>query len=148
MSKSRKSIIKSLGAKKKRRTIKNSISTAKFKEITMPSEIMEQIFDETAKMGYETEEETEYSDNKKIYNSEIYISIKRAMSEKRYGKQLFTDRQREIFELMYIKGLTQKETADYLGLNTSTIRTTRINIFKKIKNKISYDFTYTEKDQD
>lgn len=133
--------------KKTRRTIKDKIQAARIKELPMPSELMEQLFDETTKIGYETEEEAEYRTKKNEYNSDIFRKIKKIIlkresrhSDSPRGMLDFTEHQKKVFELMYIKDLTLSQVSAILGITSSNVRKTRQRIFGKIKKLVQYDF--------
>lgn len=127
--------------KKSIRTILNKSSLgnpmlqSRMNEIPMPQELMEHIFDSSTRIGYETEEEAEYRLRKEEYNRSIMKKIR---------KLDFTDRQREIFDLMYRQGLSMTETARLLGVIPTTIQEIKEAIFRKIKKGIEYDFSETE----
>lgn len=142
---------RSLKNSKKRRTVKNVLQESRNKEIPMPSELMEQLFDETTKIGYESEEELEYKNSKKEYNSEIYKKIKKVIFGKRsrykdspYGALAFTERQKEVFELMYIKGFTLSQVATYLNITSGGVGKIRSQIFEKIKKLVAYEFRFED----
>lgn len=111
---------------------------SKSKEIPIPFEVLEQIFDESGGMWYETEEEREYREQKEDYNKSIISQIK---------KINFTDRQKQIFLLMYKEGLSLTETARKLGEPITTIQTVKNDIIKKIKREIRYEFKYQEEQE-
>lgn len=48
--------------------------------------------------------------------------------------EVLTPREREIYDLLYIKNLSPKRSAEVLGISESTIRNTGSNIKTKIKN--------------
>jgi RNA polymerase sigma factor (sigma-70 family) len=121
--------------KNKKISIGNSILQSKIQEIPMPQELMEQIFDASKKIGYETEEEAQLRNEKEIYNKSILRQIK---------KIALTARQREIMSLLYSEGLTLTSAADRLGVKIGTIQEIRDAAIKKIKAKIKYDFKYRE----
>jgi RNA polymerase sigma factor (sigma-70 family) len=119
----------------KKKLSEKSLRQSKFKEISMGSDSIDELFDSSKRIGYETEDERDYREQKEDYNKTIMKLIK---------KLNFTDRQREIFNLMYVKNLTLTETAKKLNIKIESVNTTRKLFIKKIKNKIHYDFNYNE----
>lgn len=130
----------------KKRVIRNAITQARFQEVPMPLELMAQIFDETSKIGYETEPEREYRQKKEDYNEIILDKIKKLINKKRYGHNIFTDRQRQVFELMYIKGLTVTQAAKALGVSRQMTFKVKKELIVKMREAIVYDFNFSEKD--
>lgn len=121
--------------KNKRASLGNPLLQSKIQEIPMPQELMEHIFDSSTRINYETPEEAEYRIKKEEYNRSIMKKIR---------KVDFTDRQREVFELMYRRGLSMTETAAHLGVIPTTIQEIKEAIFRKIKKSVEYDFNYPE----
>ncbi len=121
--------------KNKKISIGNSILQSKIQEIPMPQELMEQIFDASKKIGYETEEEAQLRNEKEIYNKSVLRQIR---------KVPLTPRQKEIMQLLYSEGLTLTSAAERLGVKIGTIQEIRDAAIKKIKAKIKYDFKYHE----
>lgn len=50
-----------------------------------------------------------------------------------------TDRQKEILSLVYVKQMTDKEIAQYLGITQQAVSKTRKNVIKKIRKENSHD---------
>lgn len=50
-----------------------------------------------------------------------------------------TDRQKEILSLVYVRQMTDKEIAQYLGISQQAVQKTRKNVIKKIRKGISHD---------
>ncbi|SES10480.1 sigma-70 family RNA polymerase sigma factor [Psychrobacillus sp. OK032] len=50
-----------------------------------------------------------------------------------------TDRQKEILSLVYVKQMTDKEIAQYLGITQQAVSKTRKNIIKKVRKEITHD---------
>lgn len=121
--------------KKKKISIGNSLLQSKIQEIPMPQELMEQMFDASKRIGFETEEETDYRKQKEQYNKSMLKLIK---------KVKLTDRQREIMELLYTQGMTLTSAAERLGVKIGTIQEIRDAAIVKIKAKIRYNFSYSE----
>lgn len=121
--------------KKKKVSLGNSILQSKIQEIPMPQELMEQMFDASKRIGYETEEESDYRKQKEQYNKALIRQIK---------KVKLTDRQRQIMSLIYINGMTLTMAAAHLGVKIGTVQEIRDAAIKKIKDKITYEFSYVD----
>lgn len=121
--------------KSKKISMGNSMLQSKIQEIPMPQELMEQIFDASKKIGYETEEEAEFRNKKEAYNKQVLKQIR---------KVSLTDRQRQIMDLLYSDGYTLTSAAEHLGVKIGTVQEIRDAAIKKIKAKIKYDFKYPE----
>ena len=112
-----------------------SKTQAKIREMPMPLEVMDSLFDITKTIGYETTEEKVIREQKEAYDQTIIDRI---------AKLPLTGRQREVFELMYKKGETMTNTAKILGLGITTIQKIKEGLFKKIKKNIAYNFVPEE----
>lgn len=121
--------------KKKKVSLGNSLLQSKIQEIPMPQELMEQMFDASKRIGFETEEETDYRKQKEQYNKVMLKLIK---------KVKLTDRQRQIMELLYTHGMTLTSAAEHLGVKIGTIQEIRDAAIVKIKAKLRYNFSYSE----
>ena len=121
--------------KKKKISLGNSLLQSKIQEIPMPQELMEQMFDASKRIGFETEEETDYRKQKERYNKIMLKAIK---------KVKLTDRQREIIELLYTQGMTLTGAAEHLGVKIGTVQEIRDAAIAKIKAKLIYSFSYSE----
>lgn len=119
----------------KRKLVEKSIKQSKFKEISMGSDSIDQLFDSSKRIGFETNQERDYREQKEDYNKQVMKLIK---------KLNFTDRQREIFELMYSKGLTLTETSKKLGIRIESVNTTRKLFMNKIQKRIKYNFVFDD----
>ncbi len=113
-----------------------SLKQSKFKEIPMQADLIDEIFDSSKRMGFETEEERELREQKEDYNEILMKLIK---------KVPLTDRQKEIFTLMYVDGLKLTEVSRRLNVSPQRIDNAKNAIFQKIKEKIRYDFKFVEK---
>ena len=121
---------------KKNMVLKTESKTqAKIREMPMPLEVMDSLFDITKTIGYETTEEKVIREQKEAYDQTIIDRI---------AKLPLTGRQREVFELMYKKGETMTNTAKILGLGITTIQKIKEGLFKKIKKNIAYNFVPEE----
>ncbi len=118
------------------RKTKSSFDQSRAIEISMPQELMEQLFDSSQKLGYESPEETKYREKKDEYNKTVLRLIK--------TKIKYTEKQEMVLKLMFIDGLTLTETAKHLDIAIGTVQEIRDAIIKKIKKKISYNFIYEE----
>ncbi len=119
--------------KKKKSRITLGGNESKNQEIPVPLEVMERIFDESGGIWYENEEEREYRIQKEEYNKALISKIRRLN---------FTERQKQIFLLMFKKGLTLTETARFLKEPITTIQVIKDGIVKRIKEEIDYDFYF------
>lgn len=118
-----------------KKTLGNLKLQSKILEINLPQNIME-LFDETRKMGYQTEEEAEYWNKKSEYNAQILKNITEVFENK------FSKREKEVFSLMFKEGLTLTQTAAKLGIKPQSILKMKSRFIAKIKRKITYDFTF------
>ncbi|WP_192797524.1 sigma-70 family RNA polymerase sigma factor [Psychrobacillus glaciei] len=50
-----------------------------------------------------------------------------------------TDRQKEILSLVYVRQMTDKEIAQYLGITQQAVSKTRRNVIKNIRKEITHD---------
>lgn len=128
----------------KKKKAEKVLRQSKFKEISMGSDSIDQIFDSSHKIGFETEEEREYREKKEDYNKEIFDSIRKYVFGKNYVSLNFTDRQKEIFKLMFEDGLTLTEVSRRLNVSPVSIHNTKGILIKKIKSKITYNFAPQE----
>jgi DNA-directed RNA polymerase specialized sigma subunit len=103
----------------------------KIKEINVPFDIMDTMFGDQTPIGHETPEERQIREQKEDYNAEIMNKI---------NLLAFTDRQREVFNLMYKEGKSMTDTAKILNLGITTIQKIKEAIFRKIKKRVRYDF--------
>lgn len=115
--------------------VPNILGQEKSMEVLMPIELIEQIFDSSRRIGYETSQERVHREQKEDYNTDI---IKKVMEVK------FTDKQRVILESLFFKNKTMAQTAADLGVTLSTIQKVKSDILKKIRKKIKYEFKYIE----
>lgn len=120
-----------LKIKKNRVSKANSKMQHKTREINMPLELIDHIFDKKKGLGYESHEEKVLREQKEDYNNDVLDKI---------GELPFTERQRQVFNLMYKDGKTMTDTAKILGLGITTVQKIKEAIFKKIKKRIVYDF--------
>lgn len=97
----------------------------------MPMELLDHIFDRKKVLNYESAEEKEIREQKEDYNADILALIEVLP---------FTERQRQVFNLMYKDGKTMTDTAKILGIGITTVQKIKEAIFKKIKKKVFYDF--------
>lgn len=109
----------------------NSKLQHKSREINMPLELIDHIFDRKKVLAYESPEEKQIREQKEDYNALILKQI---------SELPFTERQKQVFQLMYKEGKTMTATAKELGLGITTIQKIKEAIFKKIKKRIIYDF--------
>ncbi len=117
--------------KKSRAKITLGSEQSKVQEIPMPDEVMEKIFDESVRIWYETPEESEYRQLKEDYNKSIVKEIR---------KVKLTDRQKQIFDLMFKEGLTLTETARRLNQPITTIQMVRDTLINRIRKYVKYSF--------
>lgn len=103
----------------------------KGKEILMPSELIERIFDNNKLHWFSTEEETAYLEKKEAYNRVILDMI---------FKIKFTAKQRTVLDLLFIKGMTLAEVGEILGVTPQDIMNTKKLIIKKVRKNITYNF--------
>lgn len=115
--------------------VPNILGQEKSMEVLMPIELIEQIFDSSRRIGFETPQERVQREHKEDYNSEI---IKRVMDVN------FTDKQRVILNSLFFQGKTMAQTALDLGVTLSTIQKVKHDILKKIRKKVKYEFKYLE----
>ncbi len=115
--------------------VPNILGQEKSMEVLMPIELIEQIFDSSRRIGFETSQERIQREHKEDYNSEI---IKRVMDVN------FTDKQRVILNSLFFQGKTMAQTAIDLGVTLSTIQKVKHDILKKIRKKVKYEFKYLE----
>ena len=101
----------------------------------MPIELIEQIFDSSRRIGYETPQERVHREQREDYNIEIMKSV---MAVK------FTDKQRVILNSIFFQGKTMAQTAIDLGVTLSTIQKVKHDILKKIRKRVKYEFNYSE----
>lgn len=120
-------------------TLGNSSLQQRIKEIPMPHELLEQLYDDSRRLGYETEEEVEYRDKKEVYNLSLLKKIKR-MKRKDPLRSYFTDKQIVIFNYLFIDGLTLAEAAKKLSISIGTVMDIKKAIIKKVKKNIKYEF--------
>ena len=120
-------------------TLGNSLLHQRIKEIPMPHELLEQLYDDSRRLGYETEEEVEYRDRKVIYNKGLLRKIKRLRSCS-YNRISFTEKQANVFNLLFIDGLTIAAAAKILNVNVNAVQDVKKIIVRKIKQIIEYDF--------
>lgn len=115
--------------------VPNILGQERSMEVLMPIELIEQIFDSSRRIGFETLQERTQREQKEDYNSEV---IKQVMGVN------FTDKQRVILESLFFKGKTMAQTAIDLGVTLSTIQKVKHDILKKIRKKVKYEFKYLE----
>lgn len=120
-----------LRIKKNRVSKTNSKLQSKAREVNMPMELLDHIFDRKKVLNYESAEEKEVREQKEDYNADILATIESLP---------FTERQRQVFVLMYKDGKTMTDTAKILGIGITTVQKIKEAIFKKIKKRIIYDF--------
>lgn len=125
----------------KKKKAEKSLKQSKFKEISMGSDSIDQLFDSSHKIGFETEDEREYREKKEDYNEELIEKIKKYIFEKKFNFSNFTERQQEIFKLMFQDGLSQLEIARKLNIKRRSVGNVKEVLIKKIKSKISYNFS-------
>ncbi len=113
---------------------------SKIREIPIPYQLMEQVFDESGGLWYESEAERETREKKEDYNKEIFLQIEKLVFSSNYGNNFCSEIQRKIFKLMFKEGLTLTETAKELKKPLPSIQRARNSMFKKIYEKISYSF--------
>ncbi len=119
---------------------------SKMKEIPIPYQLMEQVFDESGGLWYESEEEKINREKKEDYNAKIFEQIEKLVYSSNFGNDFCTDIQKGIFKLMFKEGLTLTEAAKALNKPLTTIHYARDIMFKNIKEKIPYAFDDTEID--
>ena len=100
-------------------------------EILMPMELIEQIFDSSKRIGYETPEEREYREQKEDYNKKIIDKLKTLN---------FTDKQRFVMDRLFYKNMTMVQIAAEMGISYQGVEHIKKAIFKKIRKNIDYDF--------
>lgn len=125
--------------KKSRAKITLGSEQSKVQEIPMPDEVMEKIFDESVGIWYETQEESEYRQLKEDYNKSIIKEIR---------KVKLTDRQKQIFDLMFREGLTLTETARKLNEPITTIQMVRDTLINRIRKYVKYSFKINPEDNE
>lgn len=103
----------------------------KGKEILMPSELIEQIFDSHRLPWYSSDEEVELRERKEEYNK---ILLTKIFSLK------FTAKQRTVLDLLFLKCMTLAEVGSILDVTPQDIMNTKNLIIKKIKKNIRYSF--------
>lgn len=118
-------------SKKSKKIILYNDKNHKSKEILMPSELIEQIFDNSRSIWKETEEERDTRLKKETYNSTILDMI---------FQLKFTEKQKTTLNLLFLKGYTLKEVGEVLGVSPQDIMNTKKLIIKKIRKNIKYDF--------
>lgn len=124
----------------KKKKAEKTLKQSKFKEISMGSDSIDQLFDSSHKIGFETEEERIYREKKEDYNVIVIDLIKKYVFGKNYMSLNFTERQQEIFKLMFQDGLTLTEVSRKLKVSVVGIHKIKEILIEKIKAKISYDF--------
>jgi RNA polymerase sigma factor (sigma-70 family) len=81
-------------------------------------------------------------DNKELCVSQIYYGekpiCKDAMERIRYELDSLTDRQRDVYQLCHVDGLTQEEAGDRLGICQRSVSNHIEAIRKKIKKILDY----------
>jgi len=120
-----------LRIKKNKISKTNSKLQSRAREVNMPMELLDHIFDRKKVLNYESAEEKEIREQKEDYNADILALIEVLP---------FTERQRQVFNLMYKDGKTMTDTAKILGIGITTVQKIKEAIFKKIKKKVFYDF--------
>lgn len=128
----------------KNKKTEKTLRQTKFKEISMGSDLIDEIFDSSKKMGFETEDERVYREQKEDYNRTVVEQIRKVVSGSSFGNLNFTDRQKEVFEYMFQKGLSATETGNRLGIKCESVNTIKKLIVKKVQKKIKYEFTFKE----
>lgn len=121
--------------KRKKVSLGNSILQSKIQEIPMPQELMEQLFDSSQRIGYESNEEFDLRNQKESYNKQVLRQIR---------KVKLTDRQRQVINLIYVDGLSLTATAEHLGVKIGTAQEIRDAALKNIRAKIKYNFQFCD----
>lgn len=101
----------------------------------MPIELIEQIFDSSKRIGYETPQERELRESREDYNEAIV---------KRILQLNFTDKQRMVMNYLFFKGWTMAQTAKEMGVAIGTIQKIKKDLLKKARKRVEYDFKVNE----
>lgn len=109
----------------------------KIMEVLMPIELIEQIFDSSKRLGYETPEEQELREKREDYNKDIYDKI---------ASVNFTEKQRIVLNYIYFKGFTLAQTAKELGVSITAVQNSKNGALKKARKRIRYHFDHNLND--
>lgn len=113
----------------------NLTGQEKVMEVLMPIELIEQLFDGSRRIGYETTEERELRERREDYNQEI---VKKIMQLN------FTEKQRMVMDFLFFKGWTMAQTAREMGVAIGTIQKIKKALLKKASKRIQYEFKINE----
>jgi RNA polymerase sigma factor (sigma-70 family) len=104
-------------------------------EVLMPIELIEQIFDVSKKLGYETQEERDYREQKEDYNNKL---IQKIMDVN------FTEKQRYVMTAIFFRNLTLGQIAKEMGVALGTVQVIKRQMLTKIRKRIKYNFNYVD----
>lgn len=127
----KKSKAKNLNVRAGRVSSSNPMQEADKNETYMPQGLMEQVFDCSRRLGYESEEEAKIREQKEEYNKSVIEKIKTVR---------LTKRQKLVLELLYVRGLGLSEAGKELGVTPQAIFKVKKTAIETIKKHVSYDF--------